>query len=301
MTRGWQSIFLNESGMRSGWRILIFAIAFIVSSALISPLALLGRGESILLALSAQSAILLLAALLAAWVMLRFVEKRPFGALGFAWTTRTPAELGVGTLIGGGAIGVGVLILALIGWLRYETAIGGLAEYISILVGTLIFFFIAAAAEEALFRGYPFQVLVQGIGALPATILASLAFSLAHAANPNVDILALINIFLAGIMLSLAYLRTRSLWFATAVHLGWNWAMASIFDLPVSGLTGLAPPLYDAVLTGPEWVTGGAFGPEGGVIGSLAIIIVLIAIYKIPGIGIAPEMRALRPLVDQRG
>jgi uncharacterized protein len=71
-----------------------------------------------------------------------------------------------------------------------------------------------------------------------------------------------------------AYLRTLSLWFATAVHLGWNWAMATLFDLPVSGITAFDTPLYEPVVGGPAWWSGGLFGPEGGVVGTIGLRVV---------------------------
>jgi uncharacterized protein len=124
-----------------------------------------------------------------------------------------------------------------------------------------------AATEEAVFRGYPYQKLVQGFGAPIATIAASAAFAFAHANNPSVNGFALANIFVAGIMLSAAFLLTRSLWFATGVHVGWNWAMAGLLDMPVSGLELFDTPLYEPLDRGPAWLSGGAFGPEAGIAG----------------------------------
>jgi hypothetical protein len=72
-------------------------------------------------------------------------------------------------------------------------------------------------------------------------------------------------------MLSLAVLWTGSLWFASAVHLGWNWATAAVLDLPVSGLDSSTRPSTTAQPVGPAWLTGGEFGPEGGLAGTLAV------------------------------
>jgi hypothetical protein len=131
-----------------------------------------------------------------------------------------------------------------------------------------------------------------------ATVIASAAFAAGHAGNPNVDAFGLVNIFLAGVLLSAAYLRTRSLWFATAVHLGWNWCMASLFDLPVSGLTMFDTPGYEAHIGGARWVSGGAFGPEGGVVGTAAFALALLAVLRLRSVRPTPRMLATRPLVD---
>jgi hypothetical protein len=124
-------------------------------------------------------------------------------------------------------------------------------------------------------------------------------FALLHARNPNVTPVALANIFLAGVMLAVAYLRTRSLWFATGVHVGWNWAMASLLDFPVSGIV-MDMPLYSARETGPDWVTGGTFGPEAGIAASLTIALGAVWMWRTKWLGESPRMRALRPLVDDR-
>src|SRR5690606_35760065 len=111
---------------------------------------------------------------------------------------------------------------------------------------------------------------------------------------------AFVNIFLAGVMLALAYLRTRSLWFATALHAGWNWTMATLFAFPVSGLTMIDTPLYDAVERGTDWWTGGEFGPEAGVVGTLVLAAGIWVLLR----GRAPResehMRRLGPIVDRR-
>jgi membrane protease YdiL (CAAX protease family) len=296
---GWQMIFRHEGGLRSGWRILLFVGLFPVLLVLLAPLAGLAPGTGIG-ALIVQWSVALAAALGAGWILLTLLDRRPMGALGFAWSTSVPRELGIGLAVGALSLGAVVALFLLAGWVSYQPESGTVGGFVGSLGIGLLFFAVAAAAEEALFRGYPFQVLVQGIGAVPATIVASLAFAAAHGRNPNVDPLALVNIFLAGVLLSLAYLRTRSLWFATAVHLGWNWSMASLFDLPVSGLTELDTPLYEPVIMGPVWVTGGAFGPEGGIGGSVALLLAILAILYLPGIRVATKMRALRPLVDER-
>jgi len=157
----------------------------------------------------------------------------------------------------------------------------------------------AAAAEELLFRGYAFQWLVRAAGSLIGTVLGSAAFAAAHLSNPDPSALALINLFLAGVLLSVAYLKTRSLWFATAVHLGWNWMMAIPLDLPVSGFELFNVPLYEPVIAGPSLLTGGAFGPEGGIAATLGAVLALLALWKLPRSVESSELRALRPLIDR--
>lgn len=236
------------------------------------------------------------AAIVAGGVLIRRLDHRPAGALGLAWTSRTVWEIGAGLALGAMALGVAAALMLLVGGLRYTAQPGdamGWAAAIGSGFGGLA---LPALAEELIFRGYPFQVLVQAAGGIAATLVASTLFAAAHAANPNVDVFALVNIFLAGVLLSVAYLRTRSLWFATAVHLGWNGAMAAVFDLPVSGLELFDTPLYEPVIAGPRWFTGGVFGPEAGLVGTIALGLALLMLARSRRVTVVPEMMALHPL-----
>lgn len=301
MGSGRASVLIANGTLRAPWRILLFlGLGFVLyvagSLVAVTVFGPPGTGKTLLF----WQAIPLVAALGAGWVLLAAVDRRRPGALGFAWTSHTVREIWAGLLIGGGALAVVVGALAAAGWIGFAADEGTAGVYVRTLALDLAAFTVAAAFEEAAFRGYPFQVLTQAIGPVAATLLASAAFAVAHLGNPNVTAIGLLNIFLAGVLLSAAYLRTRSLWFATAVHVGWNWTMASLFDLPVSGLGFFNTPLYDVAETGPDWMTGGPFGPEGGLGATVAFALALVAVQRLPGLDEAPEMRELEPLVDRR-
>jgi uncharacterized protein len=283
------------------WRLLLFVILFAalaigLALAVGPALTTADLHASVLL----ETGVTLTAAVVAGILALRLCDGRGAAALGFGWTGRTPTEMLAGFGIGAGALVVAALLLVVFGMLRYAPAEGTVTQYALALGRDLGVLGVAAAAEEAIFRGYPFQVLVQWLGAAVATTLASAAFAAAHLGNPNIGVFGLVNIFLAGVLLSVAYLRTRSLWFATALHLGWNWTMASAFDLPVSGLDFFETPLYDAWIGGPDWIGGGAFGPEGGMVGTLAFGAALVAVLRWRVARPAAESLAARPLVDAR-
>jgi membrane protease YdiL (CAAX protease family) len=217
----------------------------------------------------------LFAAIVVGVLLLRLVEKRPASDLGFAVDLEAGPEFGLGTLVGILALVLACVVLLIVGGLRFAEDSGDWRIWGASVLTSLIFLAVPAAAEEALFRGYPFQKLVEGFGAPAATLVASAAFAIAHARNPAVNGFALFNIFLAGVVLSVAYLRTKSLWYATGVHLGWNWAMAGLLDLPVSGLELFDVPLYEPLDRGPAWLTGGAFGPEAGLAGVIGLALML--------------------------
>ena len=216
----------------------------------------------------------LVAAVGAGVLLLKTLEHRSANDLGFALNRKAPLQVGVGYVLGVGGLALACLLMVVVGSLRYVREGGTAAGWASSTMAALWVFAIPAAAEEALFRGYAFQKLVEAIGGVAATILASCAFAFAHRNNPGVDGIAFFNIAAAGAMLAVAYLRTGSLWFTTGLHMAWNWTMAALFDLPVSGLRLFDTPLYDAVDRGPRWVTGGSFGPEAGFAGLIGIALI---------------------------
>jgi uncharacterized protein len=289
------TMLYRDGRLRPPWRILIFFLFFFLLAAAGSvAISVLPRHPL----QWAGLIVMTLAALVAGWILLIRVEARPPGALGFPLHVSAIRETFGGLAIGGALIGAAVLLLLVTGSARFASDGGTVGAYLGFVAWTLLFFGIAAAFEEVIFRGYPFQVLVEWIGAWPATLIASALFSALHAQNPNITALAFVNIFLAGVLLSVAYLKTRSLWFATGVHVGWNWTMASMLDFPVSGL-GFDTPLYSGVATGPDWWTGGAFGPEAGVVGTIVAIGGSIWIVASRRIRSHPVNRQLEPIVER--
>jgi membrane protease YdiL (CAAX protease family) len=291
---GMHRVLYGPYGLRAGWRILGYLLLSTGAGVMLASFfaAIGGRIAEV-----ASFPVLLGASLLAGWGMLALVDRRRPGALGFALEPAAARDSVLGVGVGGGMLAAAVALLAVASMARWVADEGTVPEYVAALATTFLFFAVAAAAEEVMFRGYAFQALVQGIGVWPAVLGTSALFALVHADNPNVTPVALANIFLAGVMLAVAYLRTRSLWFATAVHLGWNWTMASLLDFPVSGFVR-DMPLYTARETGPDWVTGGSFGPEAGIAASLTIVAGTVWMWRTRLLRESPRMREMRPLVD---
>ena len=289
-------VLYGPYGVRAGWRIALWTGAFVF---LLSAMFLGLGGAGVRLGLEVSTAVELAAALAAGWGMLALLDRRPLGALGYAADPEAARDSLLGFGMGAAAIALAVGVLTVAGTVRWVADSGSWPEYVAALGSALLLYAVAAAAEEAIFRGYLFQALVQGVGAWPAVLGTSALFALAHLQNPSIDVLALANIFLAGVMLGWAYLRTRSLWFCTAVHLGWNWMMSAALDFPVSGLVR-DTPLYDVRAVGPRWMTGGDFGPEAGVAATLVIVGLIALLLWAPWVRESARMRALRPLVDAR-
>src|SRR5688500_15268060 len=280
-------------------------VAFVVLGGLIA-LALVA-GYNLLPRDTSGSAMLLggsipaVAALLAGSALIRGVDGRSPAALGIGVSSRTAGLSALGMAIGIVALAVAAALLFAGGLLTYREQAGTTGAWLSKVAFDGAVFAVAALAEEAVFRGYPFQVLVRAAGAPLAVVLSSVGFALVHSNNPEVGIFALVNIFLAGVVFALAFLRTLSLWFVTALHLGWNWAMATLFDLPVSGFQQFDTPLYEPTVSGPAWLTGGEFGPEGGVVGTLGFAVAFVAVLRVPWVQPDPGVRAAGPLVLREG
>jgi membrane protease YdiL (CAAX protease family) len=287
-------IFLNRhERLRSGWRLAIFcAVYYAALAALFTTVyaiffilkipnvdaRLSGTLGHIL-----QSFILFSTALVVGWACGRLFEGLPLRALGWARHRGWLRDLLSGTLLGIVSLLVAALIVTAFRGYQFSVAptISNVA-FVKTFFGSAVIFVIAAAAEEMLFRGYPLQTMMRALPFLVAVIPSSVLFASVHLNNPNVAWgFTFINTTLAGFWLAVAYLRTRSLWFPLGLHWAWNWAMAALLGLPVSGITSLSrAPLFRATDTGPAWLTGGAYGIEGGAACTVALIISTIFIWK---------------------
>jgi membrane protease YdiL (CAAX protease family) len=135
---------------------------------------------------------------------------------------------------------------------------------------TLLFFLVQGPAEEVVFRGYLLPVLSARGTIVTGVVVSSILFGLLHSLNPNMGILPLVNITLAGVMFALYALVEEGLWGVFGLHSAWNWVQGNVLGLAVSGST-LGPSLIRLQEAGPDWLTGGAFGPEGSLFVTLLL------------------------------
>ena len=259
-------LFDRHGELRSGWRIALFMVVTIAAGALLlSPLIYLPWGLSAL-----ESLGVVLAAAVGTWVMTRFVNRKPFTAVGLA-LRRTALKEAVAGILLGFLMMTGIFLVG-VALGMYHPAFGVLSAgaMASILGGSLFVFAAGAMGEEMLFRGYAYQTLVQGVTVLPATLLMASIFALAHLQNPNVTVFSVLNVALAGIVLSVAYVKTRALWLPFGIHFAWNFSQSTVYGLPTSGIT--SPGLVLTGSSGAAWISGGEFGPEGGILATIALV-----------------------------
>jgi CAAX protease family protein len=302
-----KQVFINPAGrVRSGWRVLIFALLFLILSILMGIAAGIGSKLTLQLAPSREVAhyienfifrlAVLSAALLAGYICTRWLEGLPWRALGLWFHAGCLRDLFIGSLIGTASLAMATAIATTGGGLSFTvSARAALFQVAETLVFSAVLFILAALAEEALFRGYPLQTLTRANLAWLGVFLTSVPFAAVHLKNPNVAAgFTFINTALAGVWLAVAYLRTRTLWFPLGVHWAWNWALGSLFGLPVSGITDLAPyPLLRGTDLGPAWLTGGTYGLEGGVACTITLVISTIFIWRTRLVRATPEMEIL--------
>jgi membrane protease YdiL (CAAX protease family) len=172
--------------------------------------------------------------------------------------------VGMGLALGAAPAVLAMAIAAPAGGAGWSLDGGSFGSWAAAIGGLALILVPAAFSEELIFRGVGYVALGRAFGKLGPAVAISVLFAAAHLGNPNVTGLGLVNVGLAGVWLSAAFWLPGGIWTATATHLGWNLTLAAL-GAPVSGLA-FTLPMLDYATGGPGWLTGGAFGPEGGVI-----------------------------------
>jgi uncharacterized protein len=275
-----RDFFWDSTGsVRPPWRLAIFALSCVVSLVVIQ-MAVLPLVGGIFVAMETRVVLypwaLLSSALLAHAFTFRIVEPRRWAAIRLDRAALRARSVVAGTVLGALAVGVPSVVLLATGWLQVISAAAGS----SILTGlsTLLFLAPAALWEELMFRGYAFTVLSEWLHPAVALGATSLVFGLVHLQNSGASVPSILVVVLAGVFLGGVLLVTRSLYAAFAAHLAWNWTLAGALHTAVSGIPFVTPD-YRIVDAGPDWATGGVWGPEGGVPAALGLTVATIYLY----------------------
>lgn len=165
-----------------------------------------------------------------------------------------------GCLLGAGLFSAVVAVLAVLG--AFDIAGVGSMDGLAIALSSAL---ATGVVEEIVFRGIIYRLTEAAYGSTIAIVVSAALFGLAHAFSPNATVIATVAIAIeAGLLLALAYVVTRRLWLVIGFHAAWNFTQGGIFGLAVSGHR--SEGLFVGQTSGPEWLTGGAFGPEASVI-----------------------------------
>jgi hypothetical protein len=204
---------------------------------------------------------------LATLIARKYLDRRTFRSLGFLFSRHSLTDFLIGLTLPAAIMGSIFLIEWGTGWLRIEAfawEVQTIQKVGSSLLLLLVAFLAIGFYEELLFRGYYMQNLLESVGRPWALFLTAVFFGLGHLLNPNASALGALGIFAAGYFLAFGWLRTNALWLPIGLHIGWNFFEGPIFGFPVSGIQSFS--LIQVNVQGPQIVTGGAFGPEGGLI-----------------------------------
>jgi hypothetical protein len=273
----------GQRRLRAGWRILaqtLILVAITVAFELFAwQLIAFFNANATLLLLAGQFGSFI-AITLSVYLARRFLDHRSMSSLGLQRGRQATRDLVAGFLTAGAMMLAIFLILWAGGWLAIQSFAWQNAPIQETILTTLVFlgvFIIVGWQEELLARGYWLQNISEGLNIFWGVLISSLVFSLGHLFNPNMGSLPAAGLFLAGLFLAYAYLRSRRLWLPIGLHIGWNFFEGTIFGFPVSGLNLFG--LIELSVDGPALIHGGPFGPEAGLVLLPALALGTILVY----------------------
>ena len=270
---------------RRGWfRVVLFCIAYLTMLVIIALAAGTALGIKLITSGNTGQAvntenltilILFLDSVLAialVYVFRRYIDRRSFSSIGFSWHPFRQ-DAWVGFLLAPAILGLGSMILFFNQNLQWTDIVFNTGDFFIALILTLAI----ALGEEITFRGYLLNNLLESFNKWTALGISALIFTAAHAANPNINFVAIINLLMGGVLLGFNYIYTRNLWFSVFFHFSWNFFQGPVLGYEVSGI-GLQS-LLEQQLTGSALLTGNSFGFEGSLLSILLILPALFVLF----------------------
>lgn len=260
-------------------RIVLSVVLFLLASAPLSVLFFVVSGISEVVpkayvdefGILCSSLSMFSGAIAATFILRKYADKKSYYSLGFSVKGFTNSLL----------LAVGVIVGVMFGGTLFLERVGFISisyrgfDFVSVILYGLTFTCVAFT-EEILFRGYILNNLLQKQSKFWALTTSSLIFGLMHSINPNVQVLPIFNIILAGCLLGVAYIYTQNLWYPIILHFLWNFIQGPVLGYPVSGIG--TSSIYQVNLTGAGWVNGGKFGFEGSVVCTALCLIAMLLI-----------------------
>ncbi len=272
-----REIFFTQDGsIRAIWRgLLVVAVSIVALFAASIAVAMLqSTAASVGMRLLVHPLVYPLGFLAAHVFMLRQVDRKDWSYVWLGREAARPSKLVSGLALGALVVALPAGALLASNQLIVADAPDGGWWSAALLAATVLL--PSAFAEELFARGYIFALLREAAGWKLALAVTSIGFGLIHLANPGANWQSLSVVVLAGVFLGAVVLVTGSLYAATLAHFAWNWFIAAVLHMPVSGIPVVGSPDYRVVETGPDWLTGGSWGPEGGLAAGLGLSMGLI-------------------------
>jgi membrane protease YdiL (CAAX protease family) len=270
----WQVVFLSpdEPRLRAGWRLLTQTILLVILSIVAGiiifiPIGLFKINFDSPTAMLANELVMLFSITASIFLARKFLDRRPIVSLGLKLNQQAVLDVLVGIVITFFQMGLIYGIEIALGWTKFDGFAWQTESGLVVAEGLgtwLVIFLIVGWQEELLSRGYHLQTLESGLNTFWAVLISSSVFGALHLSNPNASWISTLGILLAGLFLALPYILTRQLWLSIGLHIGWNFFEGVVFGFPVSGLETFR--LLRHTVSGPDLWTGGAFGPEAGLL-----------------------------------
>lgn len=295
------SLFYNrdEHRLPAGWRIIAaFAIYLILNKAYIYLINSMGimlnySSDAPLSTFFIGGTVRLLPPLLALWITGKFIDKRKITDFGFLINKNWLLDFGFGFGLGAFLMIIIFLVEHIFGFITITEAFHTSNTEYNFIFPFMVFlfvFFCVGVGEELFARGYLIKNISEGFNSksispktaiLIALVLSSVGFGIGHVGNPNATFISTFNIAMIGIFLGIGYIYTGQLAIPIGLHASWNFFQANVFGFPVSGqnFPSAAVSLFKIEQGGPEFLTGGAFGPEAGLLGLLAMLLGIVITY----------------------
>jgi len=295
-----KSIFMNKnSQVRSGWKIASTFGSFFVATNIISIIAMIiiaaimvstkkiaandlvtylnglsniNTGFSLFLAF-----IQCICMILAVWLFWKLFDKKPIKEIGLINIKKGYKDLFKGLAFGTISMILVFIILLTSGNISLQIPLSNPNFNISLLTGLVLFIFVGIN-EEMFSRGYCMTVLKQTGNKWVVIIVSSIIFSIMHSLNPSMSIISYLNLFLIAVLFAYMFLKSNNLWLPIGYHITWNYFQGNIFGFNVSGQS--TESLYKLNTPVKNIITGGAFGPEGGLVVTFIIIVGFIYMWK---------------------
>jgi membrane protease YdiL (CAAX protease family) len=292
-----RNLLLRDGRLRSGWRIVSYIIVSRLLVFTLSVVGVLGLGLvltaqgttpghlldqlfQILTALPALTvtAILQFGVTVAiVYLWRRRLDRKSFRSLGIQATPGWWQEF----LLGAVLIGLMWTFIFVFSLSSAAVSIEGLRIDSTTLLGGvglgLAFNIFVGLNEELDARGYVLQNLSEGVGFAPAVLISAIYFGALHLLNPGASMASTLGVALFGVLAALGYWATGQLWMSIGMHAAWNFFEGPVFGFLVSGVN--LGGLFVLRVNGPDWLTGGRFGPEAGALAMVPLLILIAAVY----------------------
>lgn len=278
-------VFVVAGRLRAGWRFLLFAIASAVCLIAVNAIVLAIPTTARLLEQAHRGTLTVAALLVLDGAGLAIVvgltalagrlEGRAFSAYGLPLGTTAASRFSHGARWGLAMASSTIAVMWLLGGVTFDAPTSSVLYIVSYAVAWAVAFTLVALFEELLYRGYALVALTGGLGFWPAAVLLAAMFGGLHLTNSGESAVGALNVVVYGLFASLTLRRTGNLWFAIGMHAAWDYALCFIYGVPSSGMQADIQLLH-AHPRGPDWLTGGAAGAEGSVLGLAAVAVAVL-------------------------